>query len=118
MNPDTQLLGLRGCLIDAPEFGKLRSWKDGAIVIDVGINRVTQPDGTKKTVGDVQFEGVREKAPSASGVYMIYTAERWVYVGGSDDIRQSLVRRDPTSEPIAFIETRSPGGDWIRTLDD
>ena len=34
------------------------------------------------------------------------------------DIRQSLMRRDPTSEPIAFIETRSPGGDWIRTLDD
>jgi len=36
--------------------------KAGAIVIDVGINRVTQPDGTKKTVGDVQFDAVAEKA--------------------------------------------------------
>ncbi|HRK32580.1 MAG TPA: bifunctional 5,10-methylenetetrahydrofolate dehydrogenase/5,10-methenyltetrahydrofolate cyclohydrolase [Tepidisphaeraceae bacterium] len=31
----------------------------GAIVIDVGINRVKQPDGTSKTVGDVQFDAVQ-----------------------------------------------------------
>jgi methylenetetrahydrofolate dehydrogenase (NADP+)/methenyltetrahydrofolate cyclohydrolase len=36
--------------------------RDGAVVIDVGINRVTQPDGTKKTVGDVDFESVKQKA--------------------------------------------------------
>ena len=36
--------------------------RDGAVVIDVGINRVTLPDGTKKTVGDVQFDAVRAKA--------------------------------------------------------
>lgn len=36
--------------------------REGAVVIDVGINRITQPDGTKKTVGDVDFEGVRQKA--------------------------------------------------------
>ena len=36
--------------------------KQGAVVIDVGINRVTQPDGTKKTVGDVDFDPVRERA--------------------------------------------------------
>ena len=36
--------------------------RDGAVVIDVGINRVTQPDGTKRTVGDVDFDSVREKA--------------------------------------------------------
>lgn len=35
--------------------------KEGACVIDVGINRVTLPDGTKKTVGDVDFDAVREK---------------------------------------------------------
>ena len=34
----------------------------GAVVIDVGINRVKQPDGTTKTVGDVDFEPVRAKA--------------------------------------------------------
>jgi 5,10-methylene-tetrahydrofolate dehydrogenase/methenyl tetrahydrofolate cyclohydrolase len=32
------------------------------VVIDVGINRITQPDGTKKTVGDVQFDAVAQKA--------------------------------------------------------
>src|SRR5262245_58365203 len=36
--------------------------KDGAVVIDVGINRITTPDGAKKTVGDVDFESVSRKA--------------------------------------------------------
>ena len=36
--------------------------KDGAIVIDVGINRITLADGTKKTVGDVDFETVKERS--------------------------------------------------------
>ncbi len=42
--------------------------KSGAVVIDVGINRVTLPDGTKKTVGDVDFEGVKQKASHISPV--------------------------------------------------
>ncbi len=42
--------------------------KDGATVIDVGINRVTMPDGSKRTVGDVQFEGVSQKAAYLSPV--------------------------------------------------
>jgi hypothetical protein len=32
--------------------------RPGAIVIDVGINRITLPDGTKKTVGDVEYDAV------------------------------------------------------------
>ena len=36
--------------------------KPGAIVIDVGINRVTQADGSKKTVGDVDFDAVQREA--------------------------------------------------------
>lgn len=36
--------------------------KPGAAVIDVGINRIKEPDGTKRIVGDVDFAGVREKA--------------------------------------------------------
>jgi methylenetetrahydrofolate dehydrogenase (NADP+)/methenyltetrahydrofolate cyclohydrolase len=36
--------------------------REGAVVIDVGINRVTQPDGTKKTVGDVEFETAKDRA--------------------------------------------------------
>src|SRR5687767_9502611 len=36
MTSDTPLLGLRGCLIDAPEFGKMRGWRDGALVIESG----------------------------------------------------------------------------------
>jgi methylenetetrahydrofolate dehydrogenase (NADP+)/methenyltetrahydrofolate cyclohydrolase len=36
--------------------------REGAVVIDVGINRVKQPDGSRKTVGDVDFEAVAQKA--------------------------------------------------------
>lgn len=36
--------------------------REGACVIDIGINRVTTLSGKMKTVGDVDFERVREKA--------------------------------------------------------
>jgi methylenetetrahydrofolate dehydrogenase (NADP+)/methenyltetrahydrofolate cyclohydrolase len=36
--------------------------REGACVIDVGINRITLPDGTRKTVGDVDFDAVKDKA--------------------------------------------------------
>ncbi|KAJ3645203.1 hypothetical protein Zmor_022882 [Zophobas morio] len=36
--------------------------KPGAVVIDVGINRITTKEGKTKLVGDVDFEGVRKVA--------------------------------------------------------
>jgi methylenetetrahydrofolate dehydrogenase (NADP+)/methenyltetrahydrofolate cyclohydrolase len=42
--------------------------KPGAIVIDVGINRVKRPDGTTATVGDVAFDEVRAVAGALSPV--------------------------------------------------
>lgn len=36
------------------------------------------------------YRAVQDKVPNASGVYTIYTPRRSVYVGHSDDIRQSL----------------------------
>jgi len=36
--------------------------KPGAVVIDVGVNRVPGPDGAMRTVGDVDFEAVRDVA--------------------------------------------------------
>ncbi len=36
--------------------------KPGAVVVDVGINRVVGSDGKRHTVGDVDFDGVREVA--------------------------------------------------------
>ncbi len=55
--------------------------KEGAVVIDVGINRVkVEVDGKKKTriVGDVEFEAAREKAslitPVPGGVGLVTTA--------------------------------------------
>jgi methylenetetrahydrofolate dehydrogenase (NADP+)/methenyltetrahydrofolate cyclohydrolase len=42
--------------------------KAGAVVIDVGINRIALPDGTKKTVGDVDFDPVAQKASHISPV--------------------------------------------------
>lgn len=42
--------------------------REGAVVIDVGINRVTTLDGTTKTVGDVNFDDVITKAAYISPV--------------------------------------------------
>jgi len=36
VNAGSALTGLRGFLIDAPEWGKLRAWPDGGIVLDEG----------------------------------------------------------------------------------
>jgi 5,10-methylene-tetrahydrofolate dehydrogenase/methenyl tetrahydrofolate cyclohydrolase len=36
--------------------------KPGAVVVDVGINRVAGADGKGKLVGDVDFDAVREVA--------------------------------------------------------
>ena len=41
--------------IGKPEFVKGDWIKPGAIVIDVGINRILKPDGKGKIVGDVEF---------------------------------------------------------------
>lgn len=42
--------------------------KPGAVVIDVGLSRVPGPDGRMKTVGDVDFEGVKNVAGAISPV--------------------------------------------------
>ncbi len=42
--------------------------KQGAVVIDVGINRITLADGTKKTVGDVDADAVYPKVSRLSPV--------------------------------------------------
>lgn len=42
--------------------------RPGAIVIDVGVNRVTDSEGTRRTVGDVDFDNVREVAGHLSPV--------------------------------------------------
>ncbi len=42
--------------------------KPGAIVVDVGVNRVTGPDGKMKTVGDVQFDAVAGKIGEAGWI--------------------------------------------------
>lgn len=48
--------------IGRPEMITSDMVKPGAIVIDVGINRVTTPDGASRLVGDVHFESVQNVA--------------------------------------------------------
>jgi methylenetetrahydrofolate dehydrogenase (NADP+)/methenyltetrahydrofolate cyclohydrolase len=45
-----------------PELVTPAMVKPGAVVIDVGVNRVTGPDGMPRTVGDVAFEAARRVA--------------------------------------------------------
>jgi len=52
------------------------------------------------------YRAVSEQAPSASGVYTIYTSQLWLYVGESDDIRQSLFHH--LNEPGGCLARRGP----------
>jgi len=49
--------------VGVPKFVTADMVKEGAVVIDVGVNRIgTTPDGKAKLCGDVDFEAVKEKA--------------------------------------------------------
>ncbi|MDR3205612.1 MAG: bifunctional methylenetetrahydrofolate dehydrogenase/methenyltetrahydrofolate cyclohydrolase FolD [Candidatus Methanoplasma sp.] len=56
--------------IGKPKFITADMVKDGAVVIDVGTNRVDDPSSPKgsRLVGDVDFDAVREKASAISPV--------------------------------------------------
>jgi hypothetical protein len=76
---------------------------------------VKYPAGETYVLG---FRAVQDKAPSAAGIYGIFTSRRWLHVGKSDDIRQSLfdclnkpdARWWAEHRPISFsFETTSAG---------
>jgi len=46
--------------------------------------------------------------PHASGVYALYTAQKWVYVGESDDIQRRLVEHVTTAD--TYITRQQPTG--------
>ena len=57
--------------VGIPELVKGDWVKDGAVVIDVGINRIPAPEkgeGKTKLVGDVDFEGAKNRASSITPV--------------------------------------------------
>jgi hypothetical protein len=62
------------------------------------------------------FRAVQDKAPSAAGLYAIFTSRRWLYVGESEDIRQSLFQclNDPDTgwwaehRPLSFAFEIAP----------
>lgn len=54
--------------IGKPEFVKPDWIKPGAVVIDVGINRVEKDDGKTKLVGDVDYHGAKEVAGAITPV--------------------------------------------------
>ena len=48
--------------VGKPELVTASMVKSGAVVIDVGINRITDPEGNSRLVGDVEFESVSKVA--------------------------------------------------------
>lgn len=54
--------------VGRPEMIKADWVKPGAVVIDVGINRIEKEDGKTKLVGDVDFAGVSEVAAAITPV--------------------------------------------------
>lgn len=54
--------------VGKPELVKGDWLKPGAVVIDVGINRITKADGSAKLVGDVEFESAKLVASAITPV--------------------------------------------------
>lgn len=54
--------------VGRPEMVKGDWLKDGAVVIDVGINRIEKPEGGTRLVGDVDFESAKERASAITPV--------------------------------------------------
>jgi hypothetical protein len=52
------------------------------------------------------YRAVADRAPNMSGVYTIHTSRRWLYVGESDDIKQSLFAH--LNAPSGCLEGRGP----------
>ncbi len=52
------------------------------------------------------YRAVQDKAPNMSGVYTIFTSRRWLYVGESEDVKESLFRH--LNEPSACIARLGP----------
>jgi guanine deaminase len=69
MTPEQPLTGIRGCVIDAPEYGKLRSWRDGAVVFGGG--RILE-------VGDFQHLG---KKPRQQPVRWLHNERAAIFPG-------------------------------------
>ncbi|MEK0451582.1 MAG: hypothetical protein RL088_3850 [Verrucomicrobiota bacterium] len=69
MTPEQPLTGIRGCVIDAPEYGKLRSWRDGAVVFGGG--RIVE-------VGDFQHLG---KKPRQQPVRWLHNEHAAIFPG-------------------------------------
>jgi len=73
----------------------VHNWTD-VLVVGAYDSGVDQHFADSYTFG---YAGVRQRAPEASGVYVIYSSSRWVHVGESDDIRSSLLGHLNESAP-------------------
>ena len=67
------------------------------------LESVKYPAGETYALG---FRAVQDKAPSASGIYGIFTSRRWLYVGKSHDVRQSLFQCLNDPDPVWSAERR------------
>jgi len=87
--------------IGSPEFVKSRMVKEGAIVLDVGTNRVE--DTTKKSgfrlVGDVDFKNVRKKVRAISPV-----------PGGVGPMTITMLMKNTVTSAQLHAATRTPRG--------
>ncbi len=66
----TRRADILAAAMGSPRFVKADMVREGAVVIDVGINRVPDPTakGGYRTVGDVDFDAVKQKAKAISPV--------------------------------------------------
>lgn len=69
LNELTKCADIIVAAIGKPEYIKADMVKDGVVIIDVGVNQVgTTPEGKRILKGDVDFEGVKDKASAITPV--------------------------------------------------
>lgn len=64
----TQQADLLIAAVGIPHFITGEMLKDGAVVVDVGINRITDAEGNSKLVGDVDFDSAKQVASAITPV--------------------------------------------------
>ncbi len=93
----SNVFGLRGFLIDAPEYGRLRSWSDGALVID---------DGMIAEIGD--FDSLSRK-PRPQPVRWLHSQRAAIFPGLIDlhsHVPQYPAVARGTSELLPWLRTQ------------
>jgi guanine deaminase len=117
MKPDTRPIGIRGFLIDAPEYGTLRAIRDGALLIEEGC--ITAYDSFEAVQANHEGRDIRWRhSPEAvviPGLVDLHThLPQYPAVTRPSGTRQGTILENQFRVPIARVQSRAFFEDLIR----